>query len=117
MEKESRWQERKCKGRTQLAGAVISIDAEFVARQGRLGVLQVEKLSHKQAGWLAGWLAGRHARSQHGKGDSTTYDQRRTGWWDWVKKREGESRKKGRLDLVREGCARLNNETATKFDP
>ena len=71
----------------------------------------------KQAGWLAGWLAGRHARSQHGKGDSTTYDQRRTGWWDWVKEREGESRKKGRLDLVREGCARLNNETATKFDP
>lgn len=71
----------------------------------------------KQAGWLAG--SGRQARTEPATAweRGLYYDQRRTGWWDWVKEREGESRKKGRLDLVREGCARLNNETATKFDP
>lgn len=46
--------------------------------------------ANRQAGWLAGRQAATHAaKPPHGKGDSTTYDQRRTGgWWDWVKERE-----------------------------
>lgn len=77
--------------------------------------------ANRQAGWLAGWQAGSHARSQATAWERGLYylrseeDRRLVGLGQ--REREGESRKKGRLDLVREGCARLNNQTATKFDP
>lgn len=77
----------------------------------------VEEALRKQ--WKAACTHARtHARMHARRQASTAWErgyEQRTGCWDWVKEREGATRKRGSSTST-ERVARLNNSIATKFD-